>query len=155
MPAGGAHFRKAQGAVQLLRRKIAGKGIQPDGLLSHFSGFLNGCLHCPVGNSLPLQPRVDPQHMNRGNLVVLQCSAPGVIPGIILLLIGQQHQRRKNCAVAFHIIEVAIVNMFPGENGVVLYFADTGARRGARAALAEPMLQELKKQLGDGNVVVK
>ena len=49
----------------------------------------------------------------------------------------------------------AIVNMFPGENGVVLYFADTGARRGARAALAEPMLQELKKQLGDGNVVVK
>ena len=49
----------------------------------------------------------------------------------------------------------AIVNMFPGENGVVLYFADTGVRRGARAALAEPMLQELKKQLGDGNVVVK
>ena len=49
----------------------------------------------------------------------------------------------------------AIVNMFPGENGVVLYFADTGTRRGARAALAEPMLQELKKQLGDGNVVVK
>ena len=49
----------------------------------------------------------------------------------------------------------AIVNMFPGENGVVLYFADTGARRGARAALAEPMLLELKKQLGDGNVVVK
>ena len=49
----------------------------------------------------------------------------------------------------------AIVNMFPGENGVVLYFADTGARRGARAALAEPMLRELKKQLGDGNVVVK
>ena len=49
----------------------------------------------------------------------------------------------------------AIVNMFPGENGVVLYFADTGTRRGARAALAEPMLRELKKQLGDGNVVVK
>ena len=49
----------------------------------------------------------------------------------------------------------AIVNMFPGENGVVLYFADTGARRGARAALAESMLRELKKQLGDGNVVVK
>ena len=49
----------------------------------------------------------------------------------------------------------AIVNMFPGENGVVLYFADTGARRGARAALAEPMLRELKNLLGEGNVVVK
>ena len=49
----------------------------------------------------------------------------------------------------------AIVNMFPGENGVVLYFADTGARRGTRAALAEPMLRELKNLLGEGNVVVK
>ena len=49
----------------------------------------------------------------------------------------------------------AIVNMFPGENGIVLYFADTGARRGARAALAEPMLRELKNLLGEGNVVVK
>ena len=49
----------------------------------------------------------------------------------------------------------AIVNMFPGGEGVVLYFADTGARRGARAGLAEPMLRELKKLLGEGNVVVK
>ena len=49
----------------------------------------------------------------------------------------------------------AIVNMFPGENGVVLYFADTGARRGARAGLAESMLRELKNLLGEGNVVVK
>ena len=49
----------------------------------------------------------------------------------------------------------AIVNMFPGDEGVVLYFADTAARRGARASLAEPMLRELKTLLGDGNVVVK
>ena len=49
----------------------------------------------------------------------------------------------------------AIVNMFPGECGVVLYFADTGARRGARAGLADSMLRELKNILGDGNVVVK
>ena len=49
----------------------------------------------------------------------------------------------------------AIVNMFPGGDGVVLYFADTGARRGARAELAEPMLRELKNLLGEGNVVVK
>jgi len=49
----------------------------------------------------------------------------------------------------------AIVNMFPGDEGVVLYFADTAARRGARASLSEPMLRELKTLLGDGNVVVK
>ncbi len=49
----------------------------------------------------------------------------------------------------------AIVNMFPGDEGVVLYFADTAARRGARASLSEPMLRELKNLLGEGNVVVK
>ena len=49
----------------------------------------------------------------------------------------------------------AIVNMFPGDSAVVLYFADTGARRGARAGLAESMLRELQNVLGEGNVVVK
>ena len=49
----------------------------------------------------------------------------------------------------------AILNMFPGESGVVLYFSDTGHRRGTRAGLAESMLRELKNVLGDGNVVVK
>ena len=49
----------------------------------------------------------------------------------------------------------AIINMFPGDSSVVLYFADTGARRGARASLAESMLRELRNVLGDGNVVVK
>ena len=49
----------------------------------------------------------------------------------------------------------AILNMFPGESGVVLYFSDTGHRRGTRAQLADSMLLELKNVLGDGNVVVK
>ena len=49
----------------------------------------------------------------------------------------------------------AILNMFPGESGVVLYFSDTRHRRGTRAQLADSMLLELKNVLGDGNVVVK
>ena len=49
----------------------------------------------------------------------------------------------------------AILNMFPGDSSVVLYFADTKLRRGTRCILAEPMLRELKNVLGDGNVVVK
>ena len=48
-----------------------------------------------------------------------------------------------------------VENMFPGDSSVVLYFADTGRRRGTRAALAETMLRELKNTLGEGNVVVK
>ena len=49
----------------------------------------------------------------------------------------------------------AILNMFPGENQVVLYFADTGLRRGTKCAFTEPMLNELKNLLGNGNVVLK
>jgi len=49
----------------------------------------------------------------------------------------------------------AILNMFPGDSGVVLYFADSGKRRGTRAQLRDNMIAELKNVLGDGNVVLK
>ena len=49
----------------------------------------------------------------------------------------------------------AILNMFPGENSVVLYFADTGVRRGTRAQLPDIMLSELRNVLGQENVVIK
>jgi len=49
----------------------------------------------------------------------------------------------------------AILNMFPGPSPVVLYFADTRHRRGTRAALMMPMLEELRNVLGNENVVVK
>ena len=49
----------------------------------------------------------------------------------------------------------AILNMFPGESSVVLYFADTKQRRGTRCVLMESLLKELRNVLGEGNVVVK
>ena len=49
----------------------------------------------------------------------------------------------------------AILNMFPGSSDVVLYFADTGVRRGTRCTVTELMLSELKKLLLDSNVVLK
>ena len=49
----------------------------------------------------------------------------------------------------------AIVNMFPGNNPVVLYFEDTGVRRGSRCSIAQPMVEELVRLLGKQNVVVK
>ncbi len=49
----------------------------------------------------------------------------------------------------------AILNMFPGDNQAVVYFADTRQRRGTRCALDSRMLQELKNVLGDENVVLK
>ena len=49
----------------------------------------------------------------------------------------------------------AIVNMFPGDNQVKVFFADTRKMRGALASLDSRMLQELKNVLGEANVVVK
>ncbi len=49
----------------------------------------------------------------------------------------------------------AILNMFPGEKPVVLYFADTKVRRGTHADFEEIMLGELKELLGSANVVLK
>ena len=49
----------------------------------------------------------------------------------------------------------AILNMFPGDSGVVLFFADTKQRRGTRCVLMDSMLNELKNVLGEANVVLK
>ncbi len=49
----------------------------------------------------------------------------------------------------------AMLSMFPGDSGVVLYFADTKQRRGTRCALMENLLKELKNVLGEANVVLK
>ena len=49
----------------------------------------------------------------------------------------------------------AIVNMFPGNDKVVLFFADTRVRRGSQAGIHVDMLQELCSLLGNENVVVK
>ena len=49
----------------------------------------------------------------------------------------------------------AILNMFPGDSNVVLYFADTKQRRGTRCGIMDILLGELKNVLGEGNVVLK
>ncbi len=49
----------------------------------------------------------------------------------------------------------AILNMFPGDHSVVVYFADTKKRRGSQCALDKRMLAELNNVLGTENVVIK
>ena len=49
----------------------------------------------------------------------------------------------------------AILNMFPGESGAVIFFEDTRQRRGTRCAIMDSMLAELKNVLGEANVVLK
>ena len=49
----------------------------------------------------------------------------------------------------------AMINMFPGEEKVVVFFADTRLMRGARAELDSRLLSELTNLLGKENVIVK
>ena len=49
----------------------------------------------------------------------------------------------------------AILNMFPGEWPVVVFFADNRTRRGTRASLDGRMIDELRNLLGEANVVLK
>jgi DNA polymerase-3 subunit alpha len=49
----------------------------------------------------------------------------------------------------------AIINMFPGDGIVKVFFADTRKMRGARAAFDSRMVAELRRVLGDENVVLK
>ena len=60
----------------------------------------------------------------------------------------------SECDPAYRKVK-AIINMFPGDQKAVVYFADTKLRRGAMCSLDDRMLQELEKLLGEGNVVVK
>ena len=49
----------------------------------------------------------------------------------------------------------AILDMFPGEQQAVVYFADSGKRWGAPCGLYRTMVDELRALLGQENVVVK
>ncbi|MBP3411893.1 MAG: DNA polymerase III subunit alpha, partial [Oscillospiraceae bacterium] len=49
----------------------------------------------------------------------------------------------------------AILNMFPGDVQAVLYYGDSGVRRGTVCSLREDMLQELRHILGNSSVVLK
>ncbi len=49
----------------------------------------------------------------------------------------------------------AIVNMFPGDGQVIVFFADTRKRMGVRCMLHGSMIGELKRMLGEENVILK
>ncbi|MBE6928376.1 MAG: DNA polymerase III subunit alpha [Ruminococcaceae bacterium] len=48
-----------------------------------------------------------------------------------------------------------ILTMFPGDVSAVLYFADSGVRRGTKCSIRQDMMDELRKLLGEDAVVLK
>ena len=91
----------------------------------------------PISDFADREPEPEPAVQNRilaGNTLYLQ------LPGE-----GDPRYRKVR----------AIINMFPGEGKVVVFFADNRTRRGAAAAFDSRMVAELKNVLGEGNVILK
>jgi DNA polymerase-3 subunit alpha len=81
--------------------------------------------------SEPVTQRVEPHHYST----------------LYLQLAGEDDPRYRKVR--------AIVNMFPGEGTVKVFFADTRKMRGTKAAFDSRMLDALKELLGEANVVLK
>ena len=124
-------------------------------VLSQFSGYLKEGAAVVITGRLSLRDDKEPQIVINRARPISDFAGGSPEPAAQPPRQGTLYLRLPSEAGKLYPKIRAIVNMFPGECGVVLYFADTGARRGARAGLAESMLRELKNILGDGNVVVK
>ena len=93
---------------------------------------------------IPEEPE-DPRYERRDRMP----RGPQILPGntLYLQLASEDDPRYRKVR--------AVVNMFPGEGVVKVFFADTRKMRGARAAFDSRMVQELRLVLGEANVVIK
>ncbi len=128
-------------------------------VLSQYGGYLRENSPVVVTGRLSLRDDKEPQIViNRARPIsdfengapepVTEQAAPQIPTGTLYLRLPGEEGR------IFPKIK-AILNMFPGDSSVILYFADTKRRRGTRAQLRESMLTELKNVLGNENVVLK
>ena len=128
-------------------------------VLNQYGGYLKENSPVVITGRLSLRDDKDPQIViNRARPISDFANgnpepAPREVParprsGTLYLRLNGQDEKR------FGKIR-AILNMFPGEESVVLYFADTGKRLGKRCAIMDNMVAELKNVLGEGNVVLK
>ncbi len=127
-------------------------------VLSQAGGYLKENSPVVITGRLSIRDEKDPQIViNRARpisdyadrIVEEAVPAPAQLQGttLYLQLAGEDDPRYQKVR--------AIVNMFPGDKKVVVFFADTRTRRGTQADFAPEMLQELKNILGDSNVVLK
>mgnify|MGYP002508265270 CR=1 FL=1 len=128
-------------------------------VLTQFGGYLKENSPVVITGRLSLRDDKDPQILvNRARLIsefareeAEQIPQPRQDPprqGTLYLKIESE------CDPVYRKVK-AILNMFPGDSTVKVFFADTRKMRGARAAFDSRMVDELKRVLGDANVVVK
>ncbi|MBP3304699.1 MAG: DNA polymerase III subunit alpha, partial [Oscillospiraceae bacterium] len=123
-------------------------------VLSQYGGYLRENSPVVITGRLSVRDEKEPQIViNRARPISdyadqPQREMPAVAAGTLYLqLTGESDPRYRKVR--------AIVNMFPGTDKVVVFFADTRQRRGAQASLDSRMIAEFKNLLGEANVVLK
>ena len=126
-------------------------------VLNQYGGYLRENQPVVVTGRLSLRDDKEPQIIvNRArpitdfserNLVV-EAAAQSKLSGTLYIrLTGEDDPAYRKVK--------AMINMFPGQMPVVLFFADTKKRRGSRCELDVRLIRELENVLGKENVVLK
>ena len=127
-------------------------------VLSQYGGYLSENSPVVISGRLSIRDEKEPQIViNRARPISDYAERPvqpveekPVSPSagtLYLQLSGEDDPRYRKVK--------AIVNMFPGDGTVKVFFADTRKMRGAKAAFDERMIFELRNLLGQSNVVLK
>ncbi len=127
-------------------------------ILSQYGGYLRENSPVVITGRLSIRDEKEPQIViNRAQPMSdyadrpLPEDKPIPIPApqgtLYLKLSGEEDPRYRKVK--------AVLNMFPGNDKVVLFFSDTRIRRGTQCKLDLSMIQELENILGKENVVLK
>ena len=123
-------------------------------VLDSFGGYLKEGYPVVVTGRLSIREDKDPQIViNR--VRPISDYAPEEPKVVDILPLGKLYLRLPTEEGKLYPKVKAILNMFPGEGQAVIYFADTGKRRGTLCAFRQSMLWELEDVLGEKNVIIK
>ena len=126
-------------------------------VINQFGGYLRENSAVVISGRLSLRDDKDPQIVvNRARPIsdFAHGEPPEDAPPKPAVLGGKLYLRLPGEADPRYRKTRAILQMFPGGSQAVLYFADSGVRRGTVCAIDERMLGELRRLLGNENVVV-
>ena len=119
-------------------------------VLSQFGGYLKENQAVVITGRLSMRDDKEPQIVVNRARPISDFASAEIEPAKQVLYLRLDSEQSPNYRAV-----KASLQMFPGDTSVVLYFADTGVKRGTRCALDDRLLQKLKELLGEGNIVLK
>ena len=102
----------------------------------------------PISDTMPLpERRLDPPGNGRGAFREERATDASGQKKLYIKIAGGESEKLERLKL--------VLSMFPGREQLVLYFEDTGKRRGAACVIHEALIKELCEMFGQENVVVK